>query len=192
MASLFTDILQKALRSNAFVANARQSRNWLTSVVANARVSTKQIMNSPKASVAGRPHIGSMLLFQYEPKLKKQLPLYDRYPLIFPFRITSDGFYGINLHYCPIQYRAILMDSLYQISELDESGERKVMLNYQILSKLSKAHIFKHCTKHYLNKHVRTNFIVIPSKDWEVALFLPLDRFAKGTREDAFRGIGKK
>jgi hypothetical protein len=49
------------------------------------------------------------------PSSRRQLPYWDRLPLIFPIEIYPDGFLGINLHYLPPMYRAKLMDALYGI-----------------------------------------------------------------------------
>ena len=58
---------------------------------------------------------GFMYLFGYDPKLKNELPYYDRFPLIFPFKSDTDGFLAMNLHYLPHVFRARLMDNLYPL-----------------------------------------------------------------------------
>ena len=40
---------------------------------------------------------GNMYMFFYDPKTKDKLPYYDRFPLVFPFRKTENGFMGLNL-----------------------------------------------------------------------------------------------
>ena len=43
--------------------------------------------------------LGRMYMFYYDPKHKKTLKTYDRFPLIFPIKKESDGFIGMNFHY---------------------------------------------------------------------------------------------
>ena len=66
-------------------------------------------------------NIGQMFMFFYDPKNKQTLPYYDRFPLVFPIELYSDGFLGINLHYLPQKYRANLMDALYSIELLNKA-----------------------------------------------------------------------
>ena len=53
------------------------------------------------------PFFGRLNMFFYDPKFKKTLPYYDRFPLVFPFKrgftrqraIEGGSFLGLNLHY---------------------------------------------------------------------------------------------
>ena len=45
--------------------------------------------------------IGNLYLFLYDPKTKNQLPYYDTFPLVYPYRKAEGGFVGYNLHYLP-------------------------------------------------------------------------------------------
>lgn len=132
--------------------------------------------------------IGQMYLFVYDPKLKKELPYYDRFPLIFPFHIVEGGFYGINMHYLPYQLRARLMDQLYSIANnnLNDASTR-LMLSYKVLTSASKFRFFQPCVKHYLNSHVKSRFLAIPANMWDKVLFLPLERFAKASKQKVFQ-----
>lgn len=123
---------------------------------------------------------GRMYLFNYDAKLKDVLPYWDRFPLIFPFSVESDHFLGINLHYLPLIYRAQLMDALYDITnnkKFDKSTKLKI--SYELLKNTAKFKNFKPCVKMYLNGHVKSNFLLVPSDEWDIALFLPLERFTK-------------
>ena len=133
---------------------------------------------------------GTMYLFHYDPKLKKTLPHYDTFPLVFPIQSAKGGFLGMNFHYLPYSYRATLMDALYNLrnnKKMDETT--KLMLSYQILNKSSKYSYFKPCLKHYLNAHLRSRFLRIESVEWPIALFLPLERFQKQTKEKVWQKI---
>jgi hypothetical protein len=144
------------------------------------------MMRSNNARLTDKPLLGRMYLFQYDPKGKKTLPYYDRFPLVFPIASTRTGgfaasggsFLGINLHYLPLPLRAKLMDALYKTmttKEIDETTKLKI--SYQILQQASRYRFFKPCIKRYLISHVQSRFFYIEPTEWEMALFLPLDRF---------------
>ena len=119
-----------------------------------------------------------MLLFQYDAKHKDTLPYYDRFPLIFPINIVKGGFMGINMHYLPPQLRAQLMDQLYSISSNDRyDAKTRLNLSYDVLNGASKFRLFRPTIKRYLQRQVRSRFIKIASSEWDIALFLPLQKF---------------
>ena len=132
-----------------------------------------------------------MYHFFYDPKTKDDLPYYDRFPLVFPFKrgfvrqraIESGSFLGINLHYLPPQLRARLMDGLYTISTDKTFDENtRIRLSYNILNKASKFRFFKPCVKRYLVNRVRSRFVKINADQWDTALFLPTERFVKKSK----------
>ena len=127
--------------------------------------------------------IGRMYHFMYAQKHAKTLPYYDKFPLIFMVAPAPGGFHGINLHYLPPKLRAMLMDSLYDITnntKYDEST--KLKLSYDVLNSASKYRFFKPTFKHYLSSQVRSKFIEINSTEWDTALFLPTERFEKAKK----------
>ena len=123
---------------------------------------------------------GSMFMFQYDPKTKKDLPFYDRFPLVFPIEQAPGGFIGLNLHYLPHKLRAKLMDALYKYATDDSfTAKTKIAVTYQVLKGAAKLKLFRPCIKRYLSAHVESNFIYIFPSEWDTALFLPLERFEK-------------
>lgn len=121
---------------------------------------------------------GEMYLFKYDPKTKEQLPFYDIFPLVLPFRKVESGFLGINLHYLPYGLR---MFTLKQLSEfvnnqrMDETT--RVRLSWRLLESSVKFEPAKACVKHYLSDHLETRLMKIPYPDWIVASQLPVERF---------------
>ena len=127
---------------------------------------------------------GSMYMFFYDPKLKQELPYYDRFPLVFPIEIYQDGFLGINLHYLPHRLRANLMDALYMtINNKRNDTTTKLRITYEIMKSSSRMRYFKPCLKRYLAGHVLQKFIYIDPKDWDKALMLPTERFVKQSKQ---------
>lgn len=134
-------------------------------------------------------HIGRMCMFYYDPKLKDKLPYYDRFPLVIPIQLTPDGFIGLNLHYLPPAYRATLMDSLYTTiyknKHLDE--KKRIQLSYQIVKSASRNRFFIPCVKRYLYDHLRSRVLMLEPKDWNVALFMPTERFEKARKRTVWQ-----
>ena len=123
-------------------------------------------------------------MFYYDAKHKDTLPYFDRFPMIFPFKKVDGGFLGINLHYLPLLYRAKLMDSLYELTSNDRYDETtKLRLSYKLLESASKYKYFKPTVKHYLTDHVRSRFLYVYPSEWDIALFLPLERFQGATKQ---------
>ena len=117
-------------------------------------------------------------MFYYDAKHKDTLPYFDRFPLIFPFKKVDGGFMGLNMHYLPLQYRAKLMDSLYDLTTNERYDERtKLELSYKILNSAGRFRYFKPCVKHYLTGQLRSRFMYIYPSEWDMALILPLERF---------------
>lgn len=136
---------------------------------------------------------GHMYLFYYDPKYEQQLPFYDRFPLVFPFKRISGGFLGINLHYLPYVLRARLMDALYAtLTDQNMDEMTRLKINYRILQSSAKFKWFEPCVKHYLYSHVKSRFLHVMPTEWEKALFLPLERFQKATKLQVFADSKRK
>ncbi len=56
--------------------------------------------------------VGDVYLFEYDPKTKKQLPHWDKYPLVLVTKLYPDGFMGANFHYESPKRRVILAQKL--------------------------------------------------------------------------------
>lgn len=173
----------------ADVANrATDARQWLRDKAMEVkRVDPLGVIRQSSSNLQNRVMVGSMYMFYYDPKMKDDLPFYDRFPLIFPFRRVDDGFYGINMHYLPYMMRAVLMDRLYSLinnRNMDETT--RLRLSYRILSSSAQYRYFKPCVKHYLNSHVKSRFLYIHPQEWDVALFLPTERFVKASKQVVF------
>lgn len=129
--------------------------------------------------------IGRLCMFFYDPKTKDDLPYYDRFPLVIPVEMYSDGFLGMNLHYLPAGYRARLMDQLYDTiyknKYMDE--KKRVRVSFGIMNSVARNKYFVPCTKRYLYSHLRSRIYVLDPKDWNMALFLPTERFAKADKK---------
>ena len=183
MASKFDEILAQGVRAGQIPARTQGARDWFRNKARSTSATPESIVRGEKARYKNRVSMGKMYLFNYDPKTKATLPYYDRYPLIFPVQGAPGGFYGINMHYLPYVLRARLMDALYDLSSNQRYDERtKLRLSYGILKGAAKYKAFKPTFKRYLSSHVRSRFIEINSSEWDIALFLPLESFAKASK----------
>ena len=183
-AYIFDNILTQGVRAGQIPARTADARNWFRDKAASTNVAPSTLIKRNRAKVVGRTAVGSMYMFQYDPKLKQKLPYYDRFPLIFMIEDYSNGFLGINMHYLPPQLRARLMDALYDTvnnQRYDEST--KLRVSYNLLKSVAKYKMFKPTVKRYLTQQVRSRFILIDPVEWDIALFLPTQRFSKASAD---------
>lgn len=181
--TVFEDIITKGMRAGVVPARTKAAREWYREVSrGSGKVSANLLMKSDRKRLRSKPEVGSMFLFMYDPKTKEKLPYYDRTPLIFCVGDAPGGFYGINMHYLPLRYRAKLMDGLYEIANNQRYDDRtKLEISYQLLKSSAKLRYFKPCFKHYLWSHARSRFYYVYPSEWDISLFLPTQNFSKRT-----------
>lgn len=187
MAQLFNSFIDLSKSPNPNL-RSREAVAWFKEQASSIRsINTQQLLVKSRENARNQMKVGQMYMFAYDAKHKDTLPYYDRYPLIFPFRRYNKGFYGINLHYLPIQLRAVLMDRLFDTvnnTKFDETTRLK--LSYKLLNSSSRFKYFKPCVKHYLNSQMDSRLIYIPPEEWQVAIFLPLQRFKGVTNNTVY------
>ena len=192
VSKVFDEILAKGVRSGQIPARTQQSRDWFRTAAKKTKVTPESVIRSERTRFKNRVTMGKMYLFNYDPKHKATLPYYDRYPLIFPVQKADGGFYGINMHYLPHVLRARLMDALYSLSRDKRYDEKtRLKLSYSILNGAAKYKAFKPTFKRYLTNHVRSRFIEITSSEWDIALMMPLQKFAKASASEVWRDSRK-
>ncbi len=188
MAGIFDEVLTKGVRAGQIPARTDDARRWYRDTAQSyKRLDERQLMKSDTERLTNRIMIGSMYMYYYDPKHKATLPYYDRFPLVFPYKKVPGGFMGINMHYLPLIYRAKLMDALYDVTNNQRFDETtKLKMNYSVLSNAAKFKYFAPCVKHYLNEHVRSRFLYVYPSEWDISLFLPLERFQGATKQQVW------
>jgi hypothetical protein len=123
--------------------------------------------------------IGKMFFFVYDPKTKDKLPVYDRFPLVFPIERYGDGFLGLNVHYLSQGERSTLLNRLMEYRSNQRMDERtRLRLTYDLISSTKKlASLTRPCIKRYLFSQVRSKFIEVTSNEWQQAINLPVQMF---------------
>lgn len=186
MSSLF-DTLKTEFTSSGLEARSRAARDWFAEKVRelNGRINRKTLLNDEALKIRSQPIWGHMFMFVYDPKYKEELPYYDRFPLVIALQPAQDGFLGINLHYLRPDVRAAFLDRLMDTmpgkgENLDEKS--KLRMRYSLLSKARRFRQFAPCLKHYLSDHVKSRISQVYAPDWQTAIFLPTEHFAKANK----------
>ena len=183
MASLF-DTLQAGAQRAGINARTKKSREWFQSKVKElGRVNRQALLKDDALDPTTREIAGSMYMYFYDPKTKKTLPYYDRFPLIIMVEQASGGFYGLNLHYLRPDIRAEFLDRLMKTAPKKVSQRsRLTKMRYDLLKDVRKYKEFKPCFKHYLTAHIKSKMVRVPMTDWEIAIFLPTEQFTKASK----------
>jgi len=130
---------------------------------------------------------GFMYLFSYMPRDKSELPYYDLFPLVMPFRRVEDGFYGINFHYMPYKLRILMLKQLNRYASDKKMTEKtRLRFNYETLESARRLRPAKNAVKKYLYSNIRTRLRKIPSSDWIIASQLPVQIFRKMKMEQVW------
>jgi hypothetical protein len=177
----FLDTLKSAIKTSSATAKARAAGDWFREKVKQASASARMRAVTPaqllKREEEGSATLGKMLFYKYDPKFAKKLPYWDMYPLVFPFEKAKGGFYGLNLHYIPPRDRAVLMDELKEYATNNKyDATTRLKITYDLLKGYGRA---VPCVKRYLGSHVQSNTVRINADEWEIAIFLPVERFQK-------------
>ena len=168
------DVPEKKIEARNFFRDAAQE-------ISVSDASPMRMLSGNKADQTNRILPGRLYMFMYDPKLKKELPYYDTFPLIMVVERERDSFLGLNFHYLPPQLRANLFDELYNrvVAQDSMNIQTKIRVSYQILQSASALRLFRPCLKRYLLGRVRSRFLYIPPEKWDIALMLPTARFKK-------------
>ena len=185
----FLDKLKTAIKTSTAGAKARAAGDWFKEKVKQATSSARMGAVTPTQLLKKQPDdsvaLGKMFFYKYDPKFAKKLPYWDMYPLVFPFEKASKGFYGINLHYIRPKDRAVLMDQLNKFANNRKYDKTtRLKLSYDLLKGYGRA---VPCVKRYLRDHVVSETVRIDADEWEIAIFLPVERFQKESAQTVWK-----
>lgn len=178
MPSLF-DKLSKEMSAAGIRPRTDAARGWLFSKLGQLRIpSNRSSILNDATRISHKAFIGRMYMYHYDPKYKETLPIWDKFPLVIPMEIYSDGFLGLNLHYLDPSSRLVLLDRLQDFINNDKyDNTTRFNLSYDLLSKSRRYSLIQPCIKRYLLSHIRSPIIYIEPEQWESAIFLPTQKF---------------
>jgi hypothetical protein len=174
----------------------KRSRSWFDKQVqelTKQQLTPKKVLNGDVSALTTTLVPGNLYMYAYDPKTKEDLPYYDRFPLVFPFRKTADGFYGLTMHYLPYALRMQLLDNLLVFksnSRLDETTRLKY--SWAMIDGVSKFKAAQPCVKQYLTGHLRSQFRKVDSNDWATAMLLPVEQFVGASKQKVWEESRRK
>ena len=191
----YLDKLKDAIKTDQVAARARAAGNWFRSIVNRTKgkfsSETPQKILSRQESTVSSSVLGKMYFYSYDPKWKNDLPWYDTFPLVFPIEKYENGFLGLNFHYLAPKHRAILMDQLKMFANNKKYDETtKLKLTYDMLKGFTKIKRARPTVHRYLTSKVKSKFVLVNADEWEVALFLPVERFRKASKKKVWAHSG--
>lgn len=186
MANSFFEKMQLQAFRAGIKPRTDESQDWFRDKLRNIRnINRQTLLRDSAVTRVTRPRMGDMYMFFYDPKHKETLPYYDTFPLIIMVEKAPGGFYGLNMHYLPPVLRAKLFDGLAKSDERYDENTR-FRARYRLLQSVRKLKYFKPCFKHYLTKHVEGRISKVEAPEWEIALFMPTQRFKKATATQVY------
>jgi len=192
MASLFQKLELEAFRAG-ITPRSKESMAWFRKKAQRLRPSRKDLLRDEELKLRNRTAVGKMYMYFYDPKTKDTLPYYDRFPLTIIVGPAPKGFYGLNLHYLPLDLRARFLDALLDtLNNQRYDDSTKFKLSYEMLQRASKLRAFKPCFKRYLSSHVRSRFAMVQPPEWEIATFLPTADFEKASLTTVYKDSRRK
>ena len=184
----YLDKLKDAIKTNSVTAKSRAAGDWFRSIVNRTKGKfsneTPEKILQRSENLVSQSVLGKMYFYSYDPKWKNELPWYDTFPLVFPIEKYTDGFLGLNFHYLPPKHRAILMDQLKMFANNKKYDETtKLKLTYNMLKGFTKIKRARPTVHRYLSSKVKSQYVLVNADEWEVALFLPVERFRKASKK---------
>tara|TARA_Y100000996_G_scaffold97270_1_gene69771 strand:+ start:7493 stop:8125 length:633 start_codon:yes stop_codon:yes gene_type:complete len=204
---VFQKILEQGSKTGNIARASNKAIRWFRQKAKSVRVSPKAIWAADrkrhKLSNLRRRLLGNMYMFFYDAETKDQLPYWDSFPLVIPIELTEDGFLGINFHYLDWRLRAVLMDRLGDLErEIPEAADKSEQsqkgkldwrkIHYERLSQFARYKYFKPCLKRYKFANMKSRMIQVDRDEWDIALFLPIERFQNVRRSKVWAESRRK
>jgi hypothetical protein len=189
MATSFINKVKKEASAAGIKNNTKKSLKWFREKLRYMTgLSRTKVLKDEALKKINTPLVGRMFMYFYDPKYKKTLPFYDRFPLIIMVDKAPGGFYGLNLHYLDPITRAAFFDKLLSYTNNKKYDKTtKLRLSYDLLKGMSKLKAFAPCFKHYLTSNIKSQITEVPASEWEVAIFLPTEQFVKSDKAGVWK-----
>ena len=159
------------------------SEEWIQEQASFLRVTPQRFFQDTDR-LTNRIILGRLYMFQYDPTLKESLDFYDTFPLVIPLEYTRNGFTGFNLHYLRPQTRAFILETLKDYLTDDRMSERtRINITWDRINRKLQLQELKKTVKSYLTSHIRSRFLNLNQEDWDLAVWIPSDRFKKARRK---------
>ena len=180
MASLFDKLESEAFRKG-LQARSKEAEAWFAKNVKKLGKLGPNVLQDDRLKKT-KISAGDMVMYTYDPKLKKTLPYYDTFPLAIIVGPAKGGFYAINLHYLPPKVRAIFLDKLNDVASNQKfNATTRFKITYKLLMATKSYKYFKPCFKHYLTPNLGSSIMKVNAAEWNIAIFLQTASFKKAS-----------
>ena len=193
------------MRDKNIKANTRESILWLQShseqvmaKVRNRRYRPFDLVTDLKDSTRILPRQltkwwGNLYCFYYYPVHFDPKTFWDAFPMVFVMERHKDHIIGCNLHYIPPQWRYRVM--LKMLPLLCKRGDMEegtyFRLVYNIIKSVRGLQPIAASLHRYNYTSLRSRFFRIPPRQWELAIWMPTDRFIGKQRQGVWNDFRK-
>lgn len=124
---------------------------------------------------------GRIYMFNYNPKWKKILKIWDTFPVVVVVSLVKNGFIGLNLHYAPPWTRLYFMEYLNDFLHFNENRpiNTKYRVDWESLLEGHKYDIAEQCVHRYLYSKIVRQPWLVPPEDWDMVTWIRAENFVK-------------
>lgn len=177
---------------------SEQATRWLAKNLSNIQTQMNPqhfIKSNPKANKQPSALMeGSMLFFGYDPRTKNTLPFWDAFPLVILLHKRGNNVLGLNLHYLSPSVRANFLNNLLKFvtnPDYVHNPPSRFKATYNYLKAATKLKPFRSALKMYYLSNIVSKVNLIPSDEWQITTFMPLEKFKGASREDVWKWSAK-
>lgn len=185
----FENLVELSKKNETFEKRTFQALTWYRNKVRDVfgTRDTPPELFFDKNNYPNRPIPGNIVTFRYNPSNKNTLPFYDVFPLVLILRIVPGGFIGLNFHYIHPMDRAVFMSKLQRYERPFPDGTIKLNIRYSTLKNVGGLPFHEECVKRYKRANIRTMFYTLTPEEWDIALFLPTEKFVNKTKQNVWK-----
>lgn len=127
------------------------------------------VMDYRKHASSGKPDWrnvkpGKCMFFKYDAKDKKHT--FDKYPLVLVLKTSSSYMLGLNFHWCEAHAKIRLIERILSMNTDSKGRVRNPLkFTYEDLKPLLKKKGYRLCLRLYIKKRLKSNAIMIESKN---------------------------
>lgn len=172
--------MEERMRNGSSLQKQRMQQTsveWLQAKIKLIKSGFPSVPDSQSSAISSFQ--GRMFFYEYDPKLKNVLSMWDKYPLVIILEQYEDGFLGLNLHYVSGGDRAKMLTRLLSNRIYNpELNVLKINIDHERFSAAAKNFpAFKQCIKRYLTSHIVGRALEIKPHEWGLAIALPIEDF---------------
>jgi hypothetical protein len=133
---------------------------------------------------------GYIYFFNYLPPNAKELPFYDRFPLVLSLGFEGSKLIGVNLHYLPPRIRLYVVYKIMKSLSTNTKEGVRIKINSILSSRVIRKYIMI-LGEQYDMRGIRSKIKLVAPEEFVVMSFLPMQKFAKKQQPQVIQHINK-